>query len=332
MHRLLLLFVITLFLTSCKKETKIVNDGFIHGTTYHIIYYSQNGENLQEEIEAEMHKVDSSWSTYLPISVVSRINSNEPNVELDDFFVTVFNNAYEISTITDGAFDMTVAPLVNAWGFGFEKIENVDSSLIDSLLNYVGYQKLTISNNNLTKENPNIKIDANAIAKGFSVDIVSNFLELKGINRYLVEIGGEVRAKGNKPDGSKWKVGIDKPINEVVPKTRELQDIIQIENIAMATSGNYRQFYMKDGAMYSHTIDPKTGFPVNHSLLSATVLAKDCMIADAFATAFMVLGLEKSKKLVHNNPNIEAYFIYANNAGAYQVYMTDKIKDLIISN
>jgi FAD:protein FMN transferase len=330
MKKILFLILISFFIISCNKEQLIVNDGFIHGTTYHIIYKSNNGIDLQEEIEKQMRNVDTAWSTYLPVSSVSRINNNDSSVLLNNYFNKVFIEAQEISTITNGAFDLTVAPLVNAWGFGFKNADKIDSTKIDSILSFVGFNKVKLHDNVLQKTDPRIMLDASAIAKGFSVDVVSEYLESKGIENYLVEIGGEIRTKGKKSTESNWKVGIDKPIDDVKAFQREFQDIVLIENLAMATSGNYRQFYIKEGKKYAHTINPKTGFPIIHNLLSATVIAANCITADAYATAFMVLGLEESKKILEQNPSINAYFIYSDENNDYKVFATEKFKSILV--
>jgi len=330
MKKLIYFLLLVTTFHSCTKEELIVNDGFIHGTTYHIMYVSPNGENLGESIEAQMRKVDTAWSTYLPVSIISRVNQNDTSIVLNDYFNIVFEEAQQISNITNGAFDLTVAPLVNAWGFGFKNAEKIDSTFIDSILSFIGFDKVKIEQNKLVKKDNRIMLDASAIAKGFSVDVVAEYLESKKIENYLVEVGGEIRAKGMKNNGQKWKVGIDKPIDDVTASNREFQDIIQIENLAMATSGNYRQFYIKEGKKYAHTINPKTGYPVEHNLLSASVLAEKCMTADAYATAFMVMGLEKSIEFVKKHPTIEAYFIYTDAQGKYQVFSTQKFESLIL--
>ena len=329
--RIVIIISIFFFLISCNNNSEYVsNAGFIHGTIYHITYESKKDVDLKKEIEKCMHDFDTSLSTYDPNSIISRVNSNDTNVVLDYYFKTVFKKANEVSEKTQGAFDITVAPLVNAWGFGFEKINNVDSAFIDSILQYVGYQKVELSNNKIIKQNPNIKLDANAIAKGYSVDVVCDFLNKKEIENYLVEIGGEIRAKGVNKNNEIWRIGIDKPIEDTTLSSREIEDIVYLKNQAVATSGNYRQFYIKDGIKYSHTVNPKTGFPVTHSLLSASVFADDCMTADAYATAFMVLGLEKSIAIVKSNPKLEAYFIYSNKKGEFKNYYTHNIKKKIV--
>ena len=310
----------------------VYNEGFAHGTTYHITYNHPRGKNLNSGIKKVIRDIDQSLSIYDSTSVISRINRNDPNVEADKDFINVFNKSTEISRKTNGAFDITVAPLVNAWGFGFEDRQKIDSAKVDSLLQFVGYTKVTRENKRIVKDTPGVMMDVNAVAKGYSVDRVARYLEDQNIPDYLVEIGGEVRVKGENPDGKHWQIGIDKPVDDPQAKNRKLKDIIQITDKSLATSGNYRRFYIKDGVKYSHTINPKTGYPVKHSLLSASVIAKDCMTADAYATAFMVMGLEKSKKFVNDHPALEAYFIYSDEQGNEQILFTEafgkKIKNV----
>ena len=334
------LFIATfaLMLFSCTNKTDntgiqiaqneyIKNSGFIHGTTYSIIY--NNNKDLKQEIEAQMHLVDNSLSTYDSTSVISLINNNKP-YELDSMFIEVFNKSQEIAEITNGAFDITVAPLVNVWGFGFTNRNNITQELIDSIMPFIGYKSIKLEDNEIVKENANTMLDASAIAKGYSVDVVCDFLENNNINNYLVEIGGEVRCSGTKADSSLWKVGIDKPIDDTLVVNRELQEIVQLSGKTIATSGNYRQFYYKDGVKYSHTINPKTGYPVNHSILSASVITNKCHVADAYATAFMVLGVEKAKEIASKLNYIEIYLIYTDETNTNKVFVSDGFKKYLI--
>jgi FAD:protein FMN transferase len=311
-------------------ENYVFNEGAIYGSTYHLIYESPDGENLKPEIMKELQAFDSSMSVFSPTSVISRLNKNDTTVKPDYHFIKIFNRAMEVSEKTDGAFDITVAPLVNAWGFGFKNEKNVDSLLIDSLLQYVGYKKVRLINNILVKDDPHIMIDANAIAPGYAADIIADFLEKKGCKNYMIEIGGEIRVKGINKNKTKWRVGIDKPIEDPTAANREIQDIIMVSNLGLATSGNYRKFYVKEGRKYSHTINPKTGHPVRHELLSATVLAHDGTAADAYATVCMVIGLEKSMEMCENDPDLEGYFIYTDNEGKMQVKYTKGIDSLLV--
>ena len=307
----------------------IRNSGFTQGTTYHFIYESPKGEDFQKELEAELEEFNQSLSNYHSTSVISKMNHNDSTVKADLLFETCFMKAMEISAITDGAFDLTVGLLVNAWGFGFEDAQKVDSKTIDSLMQYVGYHKIKLENGKLVKSHPNIKIDVNAIAQGYAVDVIAQWLEEKQIENYMVEIGGELRVKGINDKGTLWQIGIDKPIDGSSETDRELQNIVSLDNMSLSTSGNYRKFYEKEGIKYSHTIDPKTGYPVQHNLLSASVAAIDCMTADAFATAFMVLGLEKSIELANKLDYLEVYFIYSDSTSQYRVYASEGFQKMI---
>lgn len=308
------------------KEVKI--NGMAQGTYYAITYFDDQERNLQPEIDSFFKAFDRSASVYLASSIISKVNNNDPEVELDDTFITIFDAAQKVSERTAGAFDITTLPLTNAWGFGFTDPMKLDSATVDSLLQYVNYRNVSITNDRVNKSNPAIKVDFNAIAQGYSADLIGKILEKKGIENYLVDVGGEVIAKGRKTDKSSWKVGIEKPAQDG-DETRNIDVIINLENKALATSGNYRRFFLKDGIKYSHTIDPSTGFPVSHTLLSASVLAADCMTADAFATAFMVMGVEKSKAFLASNPDLGAHFIYTNQEGKYETWTSEGLEKLI---
>ncbi len=315
--------------TSCKDQPLIFHfsEGPIHGTSFHITYEYPQNKDLDQKFLSLMKKFELSLSTYLPESVVSRINSNDPDVELDTYFRTVFKRAQQISTRTDGAFDITVAPLVNAYGFGFTEREIVTDARIEELLSITGYQKIRIQGDNVIKDDPRLMLDVSAIAKGYSVDIVAMFLEDEGVENYLVEIGGEMRCRGINPKGIPWQVGVDKPIENMLE--RQILIILSLTDISLATSGNYRQFYEENNVKFSHTIDPKTGRPVTHNLLSATVLAPDCMTADAYATAFMVLGLERSMELVNSDPDLEGYFITNASDGTFKSTYSEGLEAIL---
>lgn len=305
MKKILLILVVATMLCSCGKPYQY-DEGFIFGTTYHVTYQSSN--NYRTLYHTELQKVDNSLSSFNKNSTITKINNNIP-VLCDSMFIEVFTAAQKISEKTNGAFDISVAPVVNAWGFGFKKYK--DNINIDSLMNFVGYKKVRLEGGRIIKDNPSTKLITSAIAKGYGVDVVAKYLESKGVSNYMVEIGGEIRAKGVSEKKKVWRVGIDKPIDDVSASQRELQDVVEIFNGSMATSGNYRNFYIKDGKKYSHTIDPRTGYPVQHSVLSVSVIAKNCMIADAYATSFMVLGLEKAKEIIRDDKSLEAYIIYS---------------------
>lgn len=301
-------------------------NGLVFGTIYNITY--QYDANLKEEIEAELKKFDNSLSPFNDSSTITKVNRNE-EVVLDSFFVHCFERAMQVAQETDGAFDITVGPLANAWGFGFKQGRFPDTKMIDSLLQITGYRKVRLENGQIQKEDPRIMLNCSAIAKGYAVDVIARLLDRKNIQNYLVDIGGEVVTKGHNPKNSRWRIGINKPINDSLATNQELQTVLNLTDAALATSGNYRNYYYKDGKKYAHTIDPHTGYPVQHSILSATVLAKDCMTADALATAFMVMGLEKAEAFAQARPEIDAYFIYSGEDGEFKTYYTEGMKKFL---
>lgn len=324
---LLFLIIGTIIIVRQQRTTPYQKDsGFIFGTIYNITY--QNDKNLKKEIEDELHKVDNSLSPFNKQSIISKINRNE-NVIADEMFTNVFTLAEQISSETDGAFDITVAPLVNAWGFGFENKINPTKETIDSLKQLIGYQRVSLIDGKIKKEDPRIMLDCSAIAKGYASDVIADFLRSKGINNFMVEIGGEIVTSGINDKRLPWKIGVTKPIDDSLNTHQELQTVLNVTNKAMATSGNYRNFYYKNGKKYAHTIDPRTGYPVQHSILSATVLANNCATADAYATAFMVMGIDKAKKILANHNEIMAYFIYSDTQGNNAVWYSPSLRNKI---
>lgn len=299
------------------------NSGFVFGTVYNISY--QSDKDLQEEIEAELKKVDASLSTFNPNSIISKINKNQ-SVQLNDMFTHVFNLAQTVSNETDGAFDITVAPMVNAWGFGFKSGKMPTDSQLDSLRQIVGFHKVKIESGKVVKQNLATMLDCSAIAKGYGCDVVASLLQRKGIKNYMVEIGGEIVTQGVNDQRMPWKIGVTKPTDDSLNVNEELQTVLNVTNKAMATSGNYRNFYYKNGKKYAHTIDPKTGRPVQHNILSATVLADNCATADAYATSFMVMGLDKAKLVLKKHPELMAYFIYSDSKGRNAVWFSPSMK------
>lgn len=297
--------------------------GKVFGTFYHIVYESNS--SFDKEIDSLFIVFDKSLSTYNENSIISKVNRNE-SVRLNNYFLHLFQNSVRLSQATYGAFDITVTPLVDVWGFGSgNRLENVDSVLVDSLMQYVGMEKVQLEEGEILKKYPEVQLNVNAVAKGYGVDVVADYLEAQGICNYLVEIGGEIRALGRNEKHKTWTMAINKPIDDGTQLNQELQDeIILMSSGAMATSGNYRNFYIKDGKKYAHTINPKTGYPVLHNLLSATVCAPTCLEADALATAFMVVGFEKGKDLA-KKIDVPVYFIYAEN-GTNKIYMSDSFK------
>ena len=299
---------------------------FIFGTTYHITY--QCDSDLTQSIKAELLKVDASLSPFNKESVITAIDENK-DVSPDEMFKEVFSLAMDISKETDGAFDITVAPLVNAWGFGFKNGSQPSHHQVDSLLQLVGYKKVSMADGKVKKQDPRIMLDCSAIAKGYGTDRVARLLRNRGVQNYMVEIGGEVVTSGVNPERLPWKIGVTKPTDDSLNTGHELQTILNLTDKAMATSGNYRNFYYKGGKKFAHTIDPKTGYPVQHSILSATVIAKSCAVADAYATSFMVMGLDKARQVLERHPELMAYFIYSDENGEMAVWFSPSLRDKI---
>ncbi|MDF1576048.1 MAG: FAD:protein FMN transferase [Bacteroidales bacterium] len=303
--------------------------GFTQGTTYHLTCQHPGEQNLKEQIDSVLKVFDASLNSYDSTSIISAINRNETGVKTDSLFRTVFRESGRVYQVTGGAFDITLAPLIDAWGFGPGEKQDLDSALVDSLLQYVGMDKVFLYGDQVRKANPHVKLNVNAIAQGYAVDVVSAYLEGLGCKNYMVEIGGEIRTRGVNEKGNFWRIGVDRPeFGNMIPG-EQLQVIISMHNRSLATSGNYRKFYEKEGVKITHSIDPLTGYPEASSLLSVTILADECMTADAYATACMVLGLEKARDFVRDQKGVDAYFIYGDEIGAYQVWFTDGMKKYI---
>jgi len=302
--------------------------GFAQGTTYHITYFDEKNRDLKPEIDQLLDDFNKSVSLYDSTSIISRVNSNDKNVVIDEYFKVCFDKSTEVSKATDGAFDATVGPLVEGWGFSYKRKERMDSAMVDSLLKFIGYQLVEIKNGKVIKKDERVQLDFNALAQGYSVDLVSRLIDSKKISAYMVEIGGEVYAKGKKPDGSNWKIGIEKPIDNK-EGSNPLIAVARIENKAINTSGNYRKYYIENGIRYSHEINPKTGYPAHNSVLSATVIADKCITADAYATAFMVMGLEKSIRFLTRHPELAAFLIYSDENGNYRIFESPSLKKII---
>ena len=303
------------------------NEGLVFGTVYKITY--QHADDLHIDIKKALAEVDNALSPYNPNSIITRINQNR-DTTLNAHFTHVFTLAQRVSEETDGAFDITVAPMVNAWGFGFKHAIEISPEAIDSLKEVVGYQKIAIEGDKVKKTDERVMLDCSSIAKGYGVDIVARALDKKGVQHYMVDIGGEVVVKGKNPRMKTWRIGINKPVEDSLSINQELQTILEVSGIGMATSGNYRKFYYKDGKRYAHTIDPRLGQPVQHNILSATVVAADCTTADAYATAFMVMGLEKSMEFCNKHPELNAYFICDGEGDTYEIHYTPGMERFMI--
>jgi len=326
-----LLFLSLVFLVGCSgsnnaKKIKLLGEA--QGTYYSIIYFDKQSGDFQKEIDSLLTDFDESVSLWVPNSILSRVNRGEEDVVLDDYFVQNFNVSEEVAQRTNGAFDFTIGRLIKAWGFGYDANKTIEESMIDSLLNLSGFKKVSIEDGKVIKGTAGISFDFNAVAQGFSVDLVGEFLEKKNITSYLIDIGGEVKAKGKKPDGSLWKVGIEKPADNKTDE-RSLKAVVKLIDKSVATSGNYRKFYEEDGIRYSHTINPKTGYPARNSLLSVSVLHKSTAYADAYATAFMVMGYKKARAFVEADDSLEAFFIYSDSDMNYATYATKGFVEIL---
>jgi len=326
--------IIAILLSGCHNNKKgyIHNKGMIFGTTYHITYESPNSKDLKKGIEITLEKINNSLSPFNPHSIISHINQNKDTL-LDKEFTTVFNKAMEVSKMTNGAFDITVAPMVNAWGFGFKNIEKINPKRIDSLKQLVGYKKIKMINGRIVKENKGTMLDCSAIAKGYACDKTGEYLKKEGCINYMVEIGGEVVAKGNNEKNENWRIGISRPEDDNFFDNQKLKAILSLKNKALATSGNYRNYYIdENGHKVAHEINPITGYPAKQNMLSTTVLCGDCMTADAYATAFMVMGLDSSLQVLKQRKNLEVYFIYSDKNGNTKTYISDGFKKFLIKN
>lgn len=303
------------------------NEGQIFGTTYHVKYAAT--KDYHQEIDAILSDIDMSMSLFKAGSTLSLFNANKPYPN-DPMLLEVVQLSQKIAKETQGAFDITVAPLVNAWGFGMKQKQPLTATQVDSLRQIIGYQKLTLKGSQLQKADPRLSIDLGAIAKGYAVDCVARLLAEKGCKSYMVEIGGEVVVSGQNPEGKFWRLGVNKPVEDSTKTNNEIQTLIQLNKGGVATSGNYRNFYYKDGKKYAHTISPRTGYPAEHNLLSATIIAPTCAQADAYATACMVMGLEKAQAFVNHHSQLAALFIYADSQGRYRTWTSQAMNQYIV--
>lgn len=303
---------------------QITISGQTMGTIYNVKYLDEEGRNFKSNLDSLLEVFNQSLNHYLPESEITRFNREDSLYFELPYFYPVLESSREVVKVTEGAFDPTVAPLVNAWGFGPEGGELPDSVAVDSLLALVGFDKIEFNETFVTKTQPSVQLNFSAIAKGYGVDMLAKYLTDQGIENMMVEIGGEVVCRGVNARGDVWRIGIDDPVNRGT-----MTAAIALENRAIATSGDYRNYYIRDGKKYSHTIDPKTGYPVDHSVLSVSVIADDCITADAYATAFMVLGLDKTIEVLETQTQLEAYIIFDDN-GEIKTYQTNGVEDNLL--
>jgi thiamine biosynthesis lipoprotein len=316
-------------LAACEKQPeKMVLQGLAQGSYYAITYYDEQGRNFQHKIDSIFHAVDMSVNLWVDSSVISKVNRNE-EVVLDDIFIDNFNIAQEAAQLSDGYFDPTISPIVAAWGFSYKQGDSITPQLIDSLKQLVDYRKVRIENGKVVKDNPAITLDFNAIAQGYTSDLIAAFLANQGIKNYLVDTGGEIMARGGKPNGKPWVVGIEKPADNW-DSEQVVQTCIALRDKGLVTSGSTRKYVERNGKRYSHCIDPKTGYPVEHQLLSVTILAENSVWADALASICMVMGLEKSLPIIESMDGVEAYYIFANDKNTLETYATEGFNELLI--
>jgi len=328
MKKMFILFLIA-GLLSCEKEPQTSYqklEGIAFGTTFNIAFEALDSQVTEKDIDSLIYVMNKSLSTYIPTSDISKINKGDASVVVDALFQEVFDKSAKIYRETDGAFDPTIGTLVNAWGFGpGASLTQMSQSKVDSLLVFVGFDQVILKDGKLIKNHPETYLDFNANAKGFAVDVMGRFLESKEITNYLVEIGGEIRARGVNSKNQPWRIAIEKPNFD---GSRSFQTIIALENESIATSGNYRKFKIDSlsGEKYAHTIDTKTGYPSKSNLLSASVIADlDCADVDAYATAFMAMGLDKTKDFLNRRNEIKAFLIYNDGEEGLKTFATENL-------
>ena len=314
---ILLLTALLLLSGACARQGDYVRiEGFAQGSTYHVICHPVKGMNaasLQARFDARLQEIDQSLSGYNKGSLLSRLNAGE-DLPLDGLFIECFERSKEIWAESGGAFDPSAAPLFDLWGFGFSNKGQVSDAAIDSILAFVGMDLLTLEERadgtHLVKADPRCQLNFNAIAQGYSCDVVARILDSLGCGDYLVDIGREIRCKGRNAAGEKWRIGLDRPSDGNMEEGKDLQAILHVSDCGIVTSGNYRKFYVEDGRKYAHTIDPVSGRPVSHNLVSATVIAADATTADAYATWLMVIGLDRARQFLDDRPELEALLVY----------------------
>lgn len=331
------LLSITLMRRSANEPN--VNDGsfrMLEGTVFNTIYHIQYDDtaDYRHDIQQLFTDFDGSLSMFNEHSLITRINQGDTTVVLNDYMRTVIEKAYEISDLTGGAFDITVAPLTNLWGFGFQNADNVSPQTVDSILQFVGYQKTRIDEHgHFIKDDPRIVLDASSIAKGYMCDVVADYLRAHQVQNFMVEIGGEITCAGHNPHGEHWGIGINEPDDDSLSVSTKLHEVMRLTDCGVATSGNYRRFYYQDGRRYGHIIDPHSGYPVQLDILSSTVIAPDCITADALATAFMVTGSERAMRILEADSTLMAYFICSSPTGdKYELVISPRLKAMLNSS
>lgn len=320
-----IILVFSLLLVSCEKRPqKMCLEGLAQGSYYAVTYYDEQGRDFQKGVDSIFRALDLSVNLWVDSSVICKVNRNE-NVLLDNIFIDNFNISQKAAQLSGGYFDPTISPLVAAWGFSAKNGDSITSQLVDSLRQLVDYRKVRLEEGRVVKENPAMRLDFNAIAQGYTSDLIGAYLESKGVVNYLVDVGGEIVARGGKPNGSSWVVGIEKPAANW-DSERVVQQRVEVRDKGIVTSGSYRKYVERGGKRYSHCIDPKTGYPVEHNLLSATVIADNSVWADALASICMVMGMEKSLEIIDSLDGVEAYYIFVNDKNELETYATKGFK------
>ncbi len=336
-HIIILAFAFAL--VGCRDRNHYYRiSGYAQGGTYNVTYSSSDSsgytikispESLKAIVDEALLGIDNSLSGYNKGSILSRTNHNLSD-SVDTLFEEMFRISHDIYTETGGKFDPSAAPLFDMWGFGFKNKETITEEKIDSVLQFVGMEKARIEGGRIIKTDPRFQLNFNAIAQGYSCDVVAAELEKLGICNYLVEVGMEIYCSGKNPSGNEWNIGVDTPEDGNMEAGKNISEIISVSDVGIVTSGNYRKFFIENGQKYSHTIDPTTGRPVRHNLLSATIIAPNASLADAYATYCMVIGLEESKKFLDSRADLKGYLIYGTEDGGMAVHYTENLKSQLV--
>lgn len=318
------------FLFGKEDQREFTIRGYAQGTDYSIKYFAKDSVITKRSVDSILNEIDSSMSLYKPYSLISRFNASNDGMDLDTHFAAVMRRSFAINQDTRGKFDVTVAPLVQVWGFGVLPVKSFpDSAAISAILPCVGMNNLVLKGNHLKKDMPCVQVDLNGIAQGYSVDVVANFMLMKGLRAFVVEIGGELRMKGPKPDGTAMRIGIEGPA-ESAKAEPVIRHVISINNGAVTTSGNYRKFLQKGSKKIAHLIDPKTGYPLDNAMISVTIYAKDAITADGYDNAIMAMDVKEAIDFVNAKKGMEAYMIYHKADGSIADTLTTGFKKMIV--
>lgn len=321
MRNFFVFIVVCCFVMGCSPVDKQHFFGTTQGSYYSIIYYDEQSRDFSREFDSVFKEIESTLSLWDDNSIIRRVNRNDTSVVLNQIFIDNFNYAMAAAELSDGYFDPTVGPLVSAWGFHYKEGMEMTPAIVDSLKQLVGYKKVSIENGKVLKEHPDITLDFNAVAQGYTTDMIGDFLVSRDVENFLVDVGGEILARGHKPNGDLWKVGIEKPA-ENKDSERIVQEIVELHDKSIVTSGNYRKYVEKNGRRYSHSLNPKTGYPSENSLLSATVICENTAWADCLASICMLVGLDKAVEILETQDDVKAYFIYLDG---------DEVKDVVLN-